>query len=307
MNIARTRKLITVEALGLMRSQLDALYRPEVSGQIYFVDGNRSDDSGDGTTWETAFQYLATGLAASHDYISAAANRAWASRNRIYVIGDAITENLTKFSEKTDIIGVGSTNQHPRTRIIGTHVLEAITADTYHGCVWHNIEFYGTGGGIIMDIPADQNGQSFHNCVFSAFAAATIGIRAVESHDMNIVNCRFGPNTSGVGFSTAAIQINAGSVTNFLLQDCRIKTAGIGLDFNPTSGQAINCWATANDIYATGQTIDDESTNLFVTNNNLISAASEGTGSSWTFNIALAANNVSTGSGNTLDVPIKAV
>ena len=259
MNIARTRKLITVEGLGLMRSQLDALYRPEVSGVQFFVDGNKSDDSGDGTTWDTAFKYLATGLAASHAQISSSANRAWARRNRIYVVGDAIEEDLTKFAEKTDIIGVGTTNQHPRTRIKGTHVLEAISADTYHGCSWHNIEFYGQDGGIIMDIPVDQNGQSFYNCVFSAVAAATIGLRAVQSHDMNIVNCRFDPNTVNAGFSTAAIQINAGAVTNFLLQNCRITSGAIGLDFNPTTTTAINCWAIDNIMRTVGIGIDSES------------------------------------------------
>ena len=97
-----------------MRSDLDGLYSPGVSGEIYFVDGNKSDDSGDGTTWATAYKYLATGLAASHAQISATANRAWARRNRVYVCGDAIEENLTKFAEKTDVIGVGSCNQHPR-------------------------------------------------------------------------------------------------------------------------------------------------------------------------------------------------
>lgn len=259
MNIARTRKLITIEGLGLLRSQLDALYSPEVSGQIYFVDGNKSDDSGDGTTMTTAFKYLATGLAASHAQISSSANRAWAKRNRIYVVGDAITEDLTKFAEKTDVIGVGSTGQHPRTRIKGTHVLEATTSDTYHACSWHNIEFYGQDNGIIMDIPANQNGQSFYNCVFTNTGTNTYGIRAVSSHDMEIVGCRFDPNTISVGFSAAAIQINAGIVTNFLLQDCRIWSSGIGLDFNPTVDTGRNCWAIDNVMRTVGMGIDSDS------------------------------------------------
>lgn len=309
MNIGRTRKLINQEGLGLMRSQLDALYSPEVSGQIYFVDGNRNDDSGDGTTWATAYKYLATGLAASHAQISAAANRAWAKRNRIYVVGDAITEDLTKFAEKTDIIGVGTTNQHPRTRITGTHVLEATSEDTYHGCVWHNIEFYGQDGGIIVDIPADQNGQSFMNCVFSAVASATIGIRAVQSHDMNIVGCRFDPNTSGVGFSTAAIQINAGSVTNFLLQDCRVSSGAIGLDFNPTTTQAVNCLAIDNYFHTVGMGIDSESDTAFVSlavvgNRMITDIDTTNVTDGYDFVLGMAVDNEITGKDETDSVPV---
>ena len=312
MNIARTRKLITDEALGLMRSQLDGLYSPEVSGAIFFVDGNKSDDSGDGTTWETAYKYLATGLAASHAQISASANRAWARRNRIYVVGDAIEEDLTKFAEKTDIIGVGTTNQHRRTRITGTHVLEATSADTYHGCGWHNIEFYGQDGGIIMDIPADQNGQTFNNCVFSAVAAATIGLRAVQSHDMEIIGCRFDPNTSGVGFSTAAIQINAGSITNFTLERCRINHAAVGLDFNPTDDQAINCWAIDNVMHTTGIGIDsendEEDNGLLVVGNRMITDTDTSTVTNgYDFNLARAVANIITGTGgpDTDEVPYR--
>ncbi len=308
MNIGRTRIFLEDEGVSIMRAELDALYSPEVSGQIYFVDGNRSDDSGDGTTWATAYKFLATALAASHAQISLSANRAWAKRNRIYVVGDAIEEDLTKFAEKTDIIGVGTTNQHPRTRITGTHVLEAATVDTYHGCSWHNIEFYGQDGGIIVDIPINQNGQSFHDCVFSAVAAATIGLRAVQSHDMNIVGCRFDPNTSGTGFSTAAIQINAGSITNFLLKNCRIHSGAIGLDFNPTAGQAINSWAIDNVMATVGMGIDSEdnstTSGLLVVGNRMITDIDTTTPTDgYDFVLGRAAENELTGKDETDRVP----
>ena len=297
----------TIKLDGQGRITAPGIREPFSSGNgsipsVFYADGNVVS-SGDGKSWATAFKTLAEGLAACHTYMSTSANRAWAQRATLYCCADNFTEDITAFAEKTDIIGVGTTNQHPRPRIEGTHVLVATSTDTYHGCRWFNVEFYGAAAGIIVDIPAGQNGQEFHNCVFSAVDAATIGLRAVQSHDMTVRNCWFDPNTSNAGFSTAAIQINAGSCTNFFLKDNRIFSSGIGLDFNCTAGQAINCWATGNDIFATGQTIDDESTNLFVNRNNLISAAAEGTGSSWTFNLARACDNTSTGSDNTENVP----
>lgn len=269
---------------------------------VFYCDGNVVS-SGNGLSWLSAFKTLAEGLSAAHTYMSTSGNRAWAQRATVYGCADNFTEDITAFAEKSDIIGVGTTNQHPRPRIEGTHVLVATSTDTYHGCRWFNVEWYGAAAGIIVDIPANQNGQEFHNCVWSSVDAATIGLRAVQSHDMTIKDCWFDPNTSGTGFSTAAIQINAGSVTNFLLEGCRIYSGSIGLDFNPTAGQPINCWAIRNNIYATGQTIDDESTGLLVAENNLISAAAEGTGSSWTFSTAKSVHNYSTGSNNTEEVP----
>ena len=272
---------------------------------VFYVDGNRSNQ-GDGKTWATAFNTLAYGLAAAHSYMSTSAHRAWAHRAKVYVCGDALAESLTKFAEKTDVIGVGTCNQHPRVRIDGTHVLEATTEDTYHGCRFFNIEFYGAAAGIIVDIPADQNGICFYNCVFSSTDAATIGLRQTESHDMKIVDCWFDPNTSGTGFSTAAIQVNAGVLTNFLLQNCRIYSGAIGVDFNCTTGQAINCWAIDNVIYSTGIGIDseDDTLGLLVVGNRMITAVDTTTSTAgYDFPLRRAVDNVVTGQDETDAVP----
>lgn len=269
---------------------------------VFYADGNVVS-SGNGLSWLSATKTLSEALVMAHAYMSTSGNRAWAQRATVYCCADNFTEDITLFAEKSDIIGVGTTNQHPRPRIEGTHVLVATSTDTFHGCRWFNVEWYGAAAGIIVDIPANQNGQEFHNCIWSAVDAATIGLRAVQSHDMTVKGCWFDPNTSGVGFSTAAIQINAGSVTNFLLEDSRIWSAGIGLDFNPTAGQPINCWANDNKIYAAGQTIDDESSDLIVVDNRLISGQTEGTGSAWTFSTAWSVGNISTGSNDTKNVP----
>lgn len=285
---------------------IPTLGNAELQGDIFYVDGNRPNDGGSGKSWADAFQKLATGLAAAHADIGRTADRQWAGRNTVYVKGDAITENLTKFAEKTDVVGVGSTNQHTHTRIDGTHVLEATTSDTYHGCRFFNIEFYGSSAAPIVTIPADQNGIVFCDCKFSSVDSATIGILATQSHDMKIVRCVFDPDTTGAGFSTAAIQIAAGSVTNFLLQDCRIYSGAIGLDFNPTAAQAINCWVIDNVMRTTGIGIDSESdnaTSLICIGNRMVTLVDTGTYTNgFDFVEAQAIDNIVTGSGGETDI-----
>jgi len=291
---------------------IPTLGNAELQGDIFYVDGNKVNDGGDGKSWASAYKLLATGLAAAHTDIGRSADRQWAGRNTVYVKGDAIEEDLTKFAEKTDVIGVGSTNQHTHTRIDGTHVLEATTEDTYHGCRFINIEFYGSSVASIVTIPADQNGIQFIGCKFSAVDGATFGITATQSHDMRIVDCVFDPNTSGVGFATAAIKIAAGSVTNFLLQNCRIHSGGIGLDFDPTDAQAINCWAIDNVMHTVGIGIDsendEEDNGLLVVGNRMITDVDTSTVTNgYDFNLARAVANIITGTGgpDTDEVPYR--
>jgi hypothetical protein len=288
--------------------KIPTLGNSELQGTVFYVDGNMVNDGGDGKSWASAYKLLATGLAAAHEDIGRSADRQWAGRNTVYVKGDAIEESLTKFAEKTDVIGVGSTNQHTHTRIDGTHVLEAQTVDSYMGCNFYNIEFYGAAAGIIVDIPADQNGISFHNCKFTSTDGATIGLRAVQAHDMKIIDCVFDPNTSGTGFATAAVQINAGSVTNFVMQNCRVTSDGIGLDFNPTTSTAVNCWCIGNNFHCVGLCIDSESDTAFVSlavvDNNMITDVDTTTVTDgYDFVLGMAAGNILTGKDETDAVP----
>lgn len=264
---------------------------------VFYADGNVVS-SGNGLSWLSATKTLSEALVMAHAYMSTSGNRAWAHRATVYCCADNFTEDITLFAEKTDVIGVGSTNQHPRPRIEGTHVLVATTTDTFHGCRWFNVEWYGAAAGIIVDIPAGQNGQEFHNCVFSAVDGATYGLTAVQSHDMVIDNCRFEPNTSNVRFATAAILISAGSVTNLKINNCMI-TGVIGIDLNATTAQTINCWITNNLVRSTGLTIDCESDTVMVVNNRLITDVdidSDPT-DGYDFDANVAIDNVIVGSG----------
>lgn len=272
-------------------------------GNVFYVDGNRSVNTGSGRTWGTAYNLLSTALAASHADIAVSADREWASRNIIYVRGDFITEDLTKLAQKTDIIGVGSANQYKMGGILGDHVIEAATTAHYMGCRIINMHFRGDGGGILFDIPINQNGIEFINCEFQQNGGETIGLRLGGCHDTKVTRCVFRPNTSGVGFSTTAIQLlnGAGSVTNVNIEGNQIFSGGIGIDWDETV--SVNCWVTDNKMWTTGLGIDDESDDIFVIGNRMITAVDTGTYTAgFDFSEALAIDNIITGSGGETDI-----
>ena len=130
-------------ALFEFQKQYNALYNPfypnPSGGKDYFVDGNTQNTIQDGATWATAFDTLAEALAASHARIGTAAYRSWAVRNRIFVVGDALVEDLTALAQKTDVIGVGQCDGFgPGARIQGNHV---IGTTSYAGCRLINLAF----------------------------------------------------------------------------------------------------------------------------------------------------------------------
>jgi hypothetical protein len=303
MNRENTRLFLETDGVSTMQTDLEALFYAERAGQVYFVDANKSDNSGDGSTWATAYKYLATALAASHAKMALTADRNWAGRNTIYVKGDSLDEDLTKLAQKTDVIGVGSCNQHPRPRLEGTHVIEAQATTDYMGCRFFNIEFYASTAGKIITIPANQNGIIFQNCVFNGNSIATHGIQLTSSHDTEINNCRFVN-----GFTTACIYVPAGAITNFFVRDCIIQGAGIGIDFDCTTTQAVDCWFIDNLIHTVGVPIDSESDTAFlsvaVVGNRMITDVDTTTVTAgYDFVLGMALGNTVTGKDETDAVP----
>lgn len=298
------------QSLNLTELGLVSGHNPSASfGKVYWVESYQGSDGNDGLSPSRPKKTISAALAASHAAI-AASGKGYC-RNTIYIQGSTydsgFTENLTKLAQKTDIVGVGSGDAQAYPRIDGTHTIEAATTATYLGCRFFNVEFYGSSAAPIMTVPANQNGLGFYNCIFTSTDAATIGLRVTSVHDLTVEGCRFNPSAAGAGFVNAALQVQAGSITNVTIKNNIIHlgdSGDVGIDWNCTAGQADNCWAIGNNICSNGQTIDDEGSDLIVVNNNLIClGAAEGTGSSWTFNVASAANNVSTGNNQSNAVP----
>ena len=271
-------------------------------GTVYYVDGNKST-AGNGLSWKGAFNTLSAALAASHANIAISSRRAWATRNTIFVIGDFITEDLTKLAQKTDVVGLGSLNQYKKAGILGDHVIEAASTAHYVGCRLINMHFRGDGGGILFDIPINQNGIEFINCEFQQNGGETIGLRLGGNHDTKISGCVFRPDNSGVVFSTAAIQVlaGAGALTHVTISNNQISGA-VGIDWNEATN--VNNWISNNVFQVTTMFIDtDDATNVMIVGNRGITAAVELDNTSYDFNLAYAIDNEFTGNDESNRVP----
>lgn len=242
--------------------------------KTYFVDGNAGLDTYDGLSWDTAYKTLAVAMAASHASI-AASSKGWAARNRIFLKADATTETLTKFAQKTDVIGVGSMDWRSKASIVGNHTI----ADTvsYMGCRFINVEFCGptaTGGDIIT--MTSQHGIEFINCSFrgNSTTAATAAVIATACVDLKFIGCEF----TGA-YSDAVIELGAGQADGFRVEGCFIQGANMGIDIPATVTYAANKCGIVKDnvISSTLACINDALGTTFVINNRLRTAANKGT------------------------------
>lgn len=248
-------------------------------GTTYYVDCNAGADTNDGLSWDTAFKKLSVALAASHANIAAGAT-GWASRNRIFFKGDqtatADGENLTALAQKTDIIGVGSTDWKSKPQLVGNHVIPNTTS--YMGCRFINVMFKGPvlSGGDIFSITG-QHGIEFINCEFmgDSTTPATAAIVSTAGVSLKVIGCDF----KGA-FSDAVIELGAGQADGFVVKDCFIQGANMGIDIPNTVTYAAgkNGLIENNLIKTTLACINDALGTTFVRRNNLFTAAAEGVG-----------------------------
>lgn len=279
----------------------------EKTGQIYYVDGNRTS-SGDGSTWASAFTKLSTALAASHANIALTGARNWAGRNTIYMKMDSITdtakngvEDLVLLADKTDVIGVGANDSYSMACISGNHV-----PTNGMGTRFYNILFRGpvATGGIIWTLASTSSGIEFHNCTFSGWSTtpATIGLKSTASPRLKVENCTF----TGA-FSTAAIHLLTGDGNGTIIKDNLINSAAIGIDidsgFSCANEQA---WIVDNRIKATGLVIDADSEDICVMGNLGVSGGTFGA-NSHDMPSANSVGNIITGSNITGTVPFATI
>ena len=245
--------------------------------KTYFVDGNAGLDTNAGTSWAAAYKTLAVALAASHAAI-AAAKAGYAARNRIFFKADQTGategETLTKFAQKTDVIGVGSTDWRSKPRLQGNHTVAATIS--YRGCRFINMEFGGptATGGDIFTITG-QHGITFIGCSFrgNSTTAATAAIIATACVDLQIIDCDF----TGA-FSDAVIELGAGQADGFRVERCFIQGAEVGIEIPATVTYAANKVGLIKDnvISTTKEGIKDSLGTTFIINNNIRTAAAKG-------------------------------
>ena len=301
MGIEKFRRKSVFKAISLNGIDLyGGLGMPAISGKVYYVEGNAGLDTQDGLSWDKAKKTLASAITASNANI-AAGSSGWAARNTIFCKGDALTEDLTVFPAKCDVVGCGSCDAMNKTRIIGHHI------ETGDGVIqstgWYNLEFRQDGTATLFTITT-YSGLYFGNCIFTADANCTHAILTSGSCDnITIENCWFRNDEDGNDpFHTAAISL-VGPVYNVLIKNNFIQGAiGINID----NAIAYNVWIDNNTIVSTGIIVDDESQLAVITNNALISAAANTANNQMDYNVKLAAGNVCTGDTSTNTCPVEA-
>lgn len=266
-------------------------------GDVWYVDGNRLNDDGDGTTWETAKKLLSSALALSHADIAVSAHRQWASRNTIYIRGDTIEEDLTALAQKTDIRGTGNNNPYNMACLKGNHDIVSTTA--YPSCRFYNVQFFGDEAGELWDVDG-QGGLEFQGCLFQPNGSATVGLEASECTLLKVQGCTF-MSIDGTEFSSSAIEVpnDTTAPTNYVITGNVIQGA-IGINWDDTD--AVNCWISDNYFVTTGLWIDDESDTILVVNNRAMTAVDTSTSTAgYDFALAFASGNIQTGSTGVAD------
>lgn len=286
----------------------DALYNEQIAagvgaiGTVYYVDGNAGNDANDGLSWNTAVKTLSVAMALSHANIAAGAT-GWASRNRIYVKADAITENLTALAQKTDVIGVGSMDWRHKALLIGNHVIASTVS--YMGCRFLNMEFKGPAAGGDLFTMTSQHGIEFIDTDFLATSttAATGALLPIACVDFRVERCRF----MGA-YSDAVIEVGAGQADGLTLKDNFIQGANTGIEISGSATFVAGRYGLiqSNTIATTGACIVDSEAKSYVVNNRLFTAAAKGSAMAGaiTCNIAMAQDNrITTSDANNVVYP----
>jgi len=260
----------------------------------YFVDLNVSA-TGDGSMG-SPFATVKEAITASNISIGDASGyRWWARRNRIFIMGDGITESLTVWPEKCDMIGLGS-DLHPFPRITGAHTCAVAKV----GLRLINLGFVATGTGAVLNFVASCHGLQILGCYFQVSAAGnTLAMTIADSAHVRIEGCRIITTSGKITTSIFATAINitgTAAIHDLNIVDNNIfATAGIAVAAGECNGSLIK----DNVIRAVGGLcINDDSAEIACVNNRFISsdaALAEGGFCDW--NSLLAVGNLCTSDG----------
>lgn len=231
----------------------------------YFVDLNVSA-TGEGSM-QSPFATIAEAITASNASIGLTANRWWARRNRIFVMGDGIEEDLTVLPEKCDIIGVGS-DLVPYPRVIGHHTVAVAKV----GCRIINMGWQADGTGDLFVIPAGCHGfMVIGGHVQPSAAGNTKAFEITNSALVRILGVEIyqNPAAYGTGIFGVGIAIEGTSANHQTVIDGCYINATEGIDVVSSApaydSRISNCF-----IHAVALTVDDNSDQFHVIDNRLI-------------------------------------
>ena len=271
------------------------------SGTTYFVDGNSGNDANNGFSWDKAFKTLAFAFATSNTDIARGSDR-WARRNRIYIAGDDFVEDLVALPQKTDIVGVGSSDNYPMAAIRGNHdpINNAV------GCRFFNVRFRpAASADLITLLSTSGGGIEFHGCIFDANYSTFTAPSAIDttaSQYLKVIGSEF------LGaFSSDYIDIGAGAINGMEIAynemkggaDNGIMVTGTGTIVQGRRGSIHHNFIECADIF-----IDVNSTSVFnVHDNTCISGEALGSGS-YVIDLTFASNNIVTGNDVSASIPV---
>lgn len=259
-------------------------------GGVYYVDGNVAA-TGNGSP-DHPYLTLAEAITASNTSIALSANRWWARRNRIYVCGDALSENLTVFPTKCDVIGCGSYDGFTKAGLSGRHV----PASESYGTRWYNMHFKAVAhASPIMTLAgaSSVSGTQFIGCTFDGtLGTMTSAILATAVPFLKVIDCDF----TGT-FVTSYITFGAGEAGGTQILDNRmLGTAAKGIVAPGTTTASWMPVIQGNTIMATGKPIEDAASVFFVVNNRLMTDINIGTTTDgYSFDLSQACGNILTG------------
>jgi len=259
-------------------------------GGVYYVDGNVAA-TGNGSP-DHPYATLAEAITASNTSIALSANRWWARRNRIYVCGDALSENLTVFPTKCDVIGCGSYDGFTKAGLSGRHV----PASESLGTRWYNMHFKAVAhASPIMTLAgaSSVSGTQFIGCTFDGILGTmTSAILATAVPFLKVIDCDF----TGT-FVTSYITFGAGEAGGTQILDNRmLGTAAKGIVAPETTTASWMPVIQGNTIMATGKPIEDAASVFFVVNNRLMTDINIGTTTDgYSFDLSQACGNILTG------------
>jgi len=263
-----SERILTVGGSSASKPISDFLQVTDYQGPkagTYYVDLNVAATGGGSP--DHPFATVAEAITASNASIGLAANRWWARRNRIFICGDGITEDLTVLPEKCDLIGVGS-DLHPFPRIVG--VQHFVLAKV--GVRFINLGFYTNATSDLMSFPAGCHGLQILDCFMHPGTTSTKAIEITDSAHVRILRNRItvGAGDTAVIFGVGISIEGTASIHDFEIADNFIfATAGIAVANGTTQGSNIS----RNTIRVIGGlAINDDSDDVACVNNRLISS-----------------------------------
>lgn len=278
--------------VGKVFNQWGAVITPGANpsgGQDYYVDGNRAS-AGAGGSWDDALTTIAAAITLSNASIGSTPNRWWARRNRIFVCGDTLTENLVRFPTKCDVIGCGTYNGNKKAGITGRHV----PVSESYGTRWFNIHFQAIAhASPIHTLTNAASGVGFYGCDFDGTAGTmTSAILSTAMPGLEIVDCDFYGT-----FVTSYVTFGAGEAGRArILNNRMLGTAAKGIVAPGTTSASWMPLIQGNTIMATGKPIEDAASVFFVVNNRLMTDINIATTTDgYSFDLSSACGNILTG------------